>query len=132
MFDLNNFPSRTLPEHRLIAAVVVHAMRDACLPPIVDDKRRKQKSLKMQYNATTAHDFLWTKALDSYLHYLDIDAGYFRQALLKAMQNSYELKIGEFTPENRRIFRINKRLWDALYDGKNPVTQHWSDEDEKD
>lgn len=124
--DLWNSPS-FLPEHRVLAAVIVHAMRDACLPPIKSERRQ----LKMHYHAMTAHDFLWTDGLESYIHYLDIDPDYFRKALINTMANTRELKIGEFTPENRRAFRINKRMWDALYDGKNPVTQNWSD-DEKD
>lgn len=103
-----------IPEQRLVAAVVVTAMRDACTKPF---KPFGEKHFKLTFDCLTAHDFLWTDALESYLHYLDIEVSYFRKALLKAMDDDTEKKIGSFTSEDRRAFRFNKRLWDAQQSG---------------
>lgn len=118
--------ARSLPEHRLLSAVIVTAMRDACTPPVTDWSK---KTIRMAHHAITAHDFLWLDGLESYLHYLDIEPHYFRKALLKTMANDTAMKIGEFTPENRRAFRANKKKWDSLYTGNGPVTQSWSDDE---
>lgn len=116
---------QSMPEQRLLSAVIITAMRDACLPPVTEKKGR---AATITYDATTAHDFLWLQGLDSYLHYLDIDPDYFRSALLKIMKNDSAAKIGEFTSENRRAFRMNKKQWDALYNGK-PVTKEWKEDE---
>lgn len=98
------------PEQRLISSVIGMALRDACLPPL---KPHNKKHFTLTFNAMTAHDFLWTEALDSYLHYLDIDADYFRNSLIKTMSNDNGVKIGAFKPDDRRAFRFNKKLWDS-------------------
>jgi hypothetical protein len=116
-----------IPEQRLVAAVVVTAMRDACIKPF---KPFGEKHFKMTFDCMTAHDFLWTEALESYLHYLDVEVGYFRKALLKTMDDDTEKKIGSFKPEDRRAFRFNKRLWDAEQSGGlvKPLADPESDE----
>lgn len=105
---------KSIPEQRLIAAVIATAMRDACIKPF---KPFGEKHLRLTFDCMTAHDFLWTEALESYLHYLDVEAEYFRKALIKTMNNDSEKKIGSFTPEDRRAFRFNKRYWDAYQPG---------------
>ncbi len=105
---------KSIPEQRLIAAVVATAMRDACIKPF---KPFGEKHFKLTFDCLTAHDFLWTDALESYLHYLDIEVSYFRKALIKAMDDDTEKKIGSFNSEDRRAFRFNKRLWDAQQPG---------------
>lgn len=99
--------SHTLPEHRLLYSVVILAVRDSCLAPI------KDKQIKMQWDAVTAHDFIWLDGIDSYLHYLEIDVDWFRNSLIKLMSNDKEGAVNGFTSEDRRNFRINKKLWDA-------------------
>jgi len=96
----------TQPEHRLIYSVVILAVRDSCLTPI------KGKPPIMQWDATTAHDFLWLDALESYLHYLDIDVDYFRNKLIQTMSSDKEGMVNGFSSEDRRNFRINKSIWD--------------------
>ena len=96
----------TTPEHRLLYSVVILAVRDSCLAPI------KTKPISMQWDATTAHDFIWLDALESYLHYLDIDVDYFRKKLIETMSNDKEVVINGFTSEDRRNFRLNKSIWD--------------------
>ena len=98
--------SHTLPEHRLLFSVVVLAVRDSCLAPI------KEKPIRMQWDAVTAHDFIWLDGIDSYLHYINIDVDWFRNALIKLMSNDREGQVNGFTSEDRRNFRINKKLWD--------------------
>lgn len=105
---------KSIPEQRLIAAVLVTAMRDACIKPF---KPFGEKHFKLTFDCLTAHDFLWTESLESYLHYLDIEVSYFRNALIKTMSDDTEKKIGSFHPEDRRAFRFNKRLWDAQQPG---------------
>lgn len=105
---------KSIPEQRLIAAVIATAMRDACIKPF---KPFGEKHLKLTFDCLTAHDFLWTEALESYLHYMDIEVSYFRNALIKTMSDDTERKIGSFNPEDRRAFRFNKRLWDAQQSG---------------
>lgn len=108
MLDITpEFQSHTQPEHRLLFAVVNLAVRDSCLHPIND------KPLRMQWEATTAHDFIWLDGLDSYLHYMDIDVDWFRQKLIETMSSDKEGTVNGFTSKDRRNFRINKKLWDA-------------------
>lgn len=106
--------SHFIPEQQLIVSVIATAMRDACIKPYTPFG---EKRLQMTFDCMTAHDFLWTEALESYLHYLDIEAAYFRKSLLNTMANDSEKTIGQFSSENRRAFRVNKRLWDAQQSG---------------
>lgn len=108
MLDITpEFQSHTQPEHRLIYSVVILAIRDSCLAPI------KDKPIRMQWEAVTAHDFIWLDALESYLHYLEIDVDWFRRKLIETMSSDKEGNVNGFSSEDRRNFRINKKLWDA-------------------
>lgn len=108
---LDDVSTHKIPEQNLISAVIAMAVRDSVLPPIKDGKH-----LRLTWDAMTAHDFLWTESLDSYLHWLDVDANYFRTNLIKTMDNDKEEKIGILKPLDRRAFRINKKLWDIEHD----------------
>jgi hypothetical protein len=108
---LDDISTHKIPEQSLISAVVALAVRDACIPPFKDEKH-----LKMAWDCTTAHDFLWTESLDSYLHWLNIDVEYFRRNLIKTMGDDSEKTIGLFYPKDRRAFRINKKLWEHEYE----------------
>ena len=103
-------PRSSTPEERLFAAVVGLALRDACLRPGKEGKR-----LRVAEDAMSAHRFIWTDAIDAYLHWLDMDAGQFRVRLENIMADMSALKVSGFMPEERRAFRINKRLWEEQH-----------------
>lgn len=102
--------SPSTPEERLFAAVVGLALRDACMKPIKIDG-----NLVMTSEARSAHNFIWSESCDAYLHWLDIDAEQFRNRINIIMQNTDNAKHGGFMPEERRAFRFNKNLWEALW-----------------
>jgi len=108
---LDDISTHKIPEQSLISAVIALAVRDACIPPFKDEKY-----LKMTWDCTTAHDFLWTESLDSYLHWLNIDVDYFRRNLIKTMEDDSEKTIGLFYPRDRRAFRVNKKLWEIEHE----------------
>lgn len=122
----------SIPEQRLITAVIVTAMKDACIKPY---KPFGEKHFRLTFDCLTAHDFLWTESLESYLHYLDVEVEYFRRSLIKTMSDDSEKKIGSFAPEDRRAFRFNKRLWDANQPGglviplADPESDEWKSVD---
>ena len=60
MIETDNFKSHWVPEHMLIANVISLAVKDACLEPY-------KSPVSMQWDAMTAHDFLWGEGLDSYI-----------------------------------------------------------------
>lgn len=101
---------QSTPEERLFAAVIGLALRDACMKPIKVNNR-----MEMQSEAQSAHKFIWSDAIESYLHWLDIDAGQFRSRITAIMQNTDNFKVGGFSAEERRAFRFNKTLWEDLW-----------------
>jgi hypothetical protein len=107
---LDDISTHKIPEQALIAAVIALAVRDSVKPPLTDGK-----NLRMMWDATTAHDFLWTESLDSYLHWLDIDPFFFRTSLVKIMEDDTANTIGELTSTQRRAFRVNRKLWNEQY-----------------
>ena len=101
---------QSTPEERLFAAVIGLAMRDACMKPIKVNNR-----LVLQSESQSAHKFIWTDSIESYLHWLDIDVGQFRSRITSIMQNTDNVRVGGFSPEERRAFRFNKTLWEDLW-----------------
>ena len=95
------------PERRLLAAVVAMALRDACEKPY-----KESKNCTMHTYARSAHEFLWTPALDAYLAFLDIEPDFYREKLTKFMSDQSERVTNGFSSENRRNFRLNKLLWE--------------------
>lgn len=124
--NVDDVSSHKIPEQGLISAVIAMAVRDACIKPLKDGKH-----LRMTWDATTAHDFLWTESLDSFLHWLDIDAGYFRSNLIRTMGDDSEKQIGQFSSNDRRNFRINRKLWEIEHERlgtrlADPGSKNWS------
>lgn len=94
------------PERRLLAAVVAMAIRDACEKPL-----KEGKHCTIHTYARTAHEFLWTPALDAYLAFLDIEPEFYRTKLDQFMGDQSERDFNGFSSENRRNFRLNRLLW---------------------
>jgi hypothetical protein len=105
MIDTDNFKSHWIPEHMLIANVISLAVKDACLEPY-------KNPVAMQWDAMTAHDFLWGEGLESYIHWLDIDVDFFRKKLIQTMANDREHIFNGIKSDERRAFRFNKKIWD--------------------
>ncbi len=96
-----------IPEQQLLGAVIRIAVYDACHTPI-----KVGRETKLTDEARTAHRFLWTDGVESYLHWLDVDTQFFREKLIKLMDNRTENSVAGFSSNQRRSFRINKLLWE--------------------
>jgi hypothetical protein len=96
-----------IPEQQLIGAVIRMAVYDACHTPI-----KVEKELKLTDEAKSAHRFLWTDAVESYLHWLDVDTNFFREKLIKLMGDMTQNSVAGFSSDQRRAFRLNKLLWE--------------------
>lgn len=98
---------------RLLSAVVVVALRDACSTP----PKRGVGGMPISSEAFTAMRFFFdtsVSGLNEYLAWFDIDAGQYRMRLLETMQNNSALKINGFEPLDRRNFRYNHKMWEKL------------------
>lgn len=96
-----------IPEQQLLGAVIRVAVYDACHTPI-----KIGRHVKLTDEAKSAHRFLWTDGVESYLHWLDVDAKFFRDKLIKMMGDQTERSIAGFSSAQRRAFRVNKLLWE--------------------
>lgn len=98
---------------RLLSAVVVVALRDACATPL----KRGMGGTPISTEAFTAMRFFFdttVSGLNEYLAWFDIDAEQYRRRLLETMQNNSPLRINGFEPLDRRNFRLNHRMWEKL------------------
>lgn len=100
-------PDRT-PEQRLLAAVVAVAVRDCCMPPV------GRHNLRLQPQAASAFDFVFTDLGDPFLELIDINSGHFRRKLEEVMNDTSNTD-KPFKSIQRRAFRINHKLWKAEY-----------------
>ena len=110
MFDENE---QTKACHRLLSAVVVVALRDACSTP----PKRGAGGMPISTDAFTAMRFFFDESvsgLNEYLVWFDIDPGQYRMRLLKTMSNDTALPVNGLQPLDRRNFRYNYRMWDKL------------------
>jgi len=96
------------PEQRLLAAVVAVAVRDCCMPPV------GRHNLRLQPQAASAFDFVFTDLGDPFLELIDINSGHFRRKLEEVM-NDTSNNDKPFKQIQRRAFRINYKLWRAEY-----------------
>jgi len=101
---------------RLLAAVVVTAIKDACFGP---------KSKILYRDAASAFSFLFEHS-DYYLFLLDIDPQQFRVRLVEYVHNKntavplpYSL-----TDHERRAFAFNYRRWKSMGPGKTFNEEH--------
>jgi hypothetical protein len=100
---------------RLLSAVVVVALRDACsVPP-----KRGVGGMPISTDAFTAMRFFFdtsVSGLNEYLAWFDIDAGQYRRRLKEVMWDSSAHRINGFESMDRRNFRYNYRMWEKLRD----------------
>ena len=96
------------PEQRLLAAVVAVAVRDCCMPPV------GRHNLRLQPQAASAFDFVFTDLGDPFLELIDINSGHFRRKLEEVMNDTSNTD-KPFKQIQRRAFRINYKLWRAEY-----------------
>lgn len=106
------FQETSSPEQRLLSAVVAVAIRDAMQPPF---KPLNSSQFRMRPDALTAFDFLMTDDCDAYLEWLDINHIQFRKRLFKMMDDMSTNAV-PFSPDQRRAFRINRKLWQIMSD----------------
>lgn len=105
------------PERRLLASVVALAVNDACTIPPRPDSKYMSPGLKMRPESFTAMRFLFDKSvsgLNEYALWLDFDADQFRRKLLALMQDDSPKRLANFDAIDRRHFRINYKLWQAV------------------
>lgn len=101
-------------EKRLLAAVVAQAIKDACLAPIVRERRRK-KEIRLKGEAATAMAFLFDderSGVDAYALWLDFDVEQFRKKLINKC--SSDAKDPYLNDDQKRNFRRNYRLFKSL------------------
>lgn len=106
--------------YRLLSAVVITALRDACSTP---PRERAGVRRRLGTDAFTAMRFLFDErvsGLNEYLMWFDIDTGQYRMRVRAMMADDGPFTRNGFDSLDRRNFRFNYRLWeqtkDALYD----------------
>ncbi len=102
----------SIPEARILAAVVSLAVRDLSHQPIKENNKPI-----MTTEARSAAHFLFSDSSDGYLEWLDFDPLAFRDKLFKVMNNTSPDKIAGLNPMDRRFMRQNDQLWRELYAG---------------
>lgn len=130
MFDRNE---QAIACRKLLAAVVITAVRDACLTP---PKRSRfvgeSEGMPMSIDAFTAMRFLFddsVSGLKEYLQWFDIDPGQYRMRLRDMMFSESAHKVNGFETMDRRNFRYNYGMWMRLKD-RLPVTDIDGEDDE--
>lgn len=99
--------------HRLLSAVVITAIRDACSTP----PKRGMGGMPISTDAFTAMRFFFdtsVSGVNEYLAWFDIDTGQYRMRLLETMYNNSAHRINGFEPLDRRNFRYNHTMWEKL------------------
>lgn len=102
-----------IAEKRLLAAVVAHAVRDACLSPVIKDK----KAVRPRADTLSALNFLFDTSrsgVDAYAVWLDFDVDQFRQKLINVCQKDLVSSELHLTDDQRRNFRVNYKLYCAM------------------
>ena len=96
---------RATAEMRVLLATINMALMDACIKP----ERGMRHDIAMD-----AHDFLWGKRLESFLHYTNMEPSWFRSRLTELMQDRSAGYKNGFSSDQRRLFRANRRLYARL------------------
>ena len=111
-----NMSKDALAEKHLLTAVVAHAVRDACMPPIVKKTKRKEAA-RIRGEVFSAIVFLFDKeraGLDAYAAWLDFDAEQFRLKLLRACHSERVTPDLHLDDNQRRNFRANYKLYNSM------------------
>lgn len=118
---------------KLLSAVIITAVRDACsTPPKRNKTRGEENRMPISTEAFTALRFLFDESvsgLNEYLNWFDIDPGQYRLRLQQTMADSSPLRLNGFEPLDRRNFRYNYGMWLRLKD-QLPLVNLEGDEDE--
>ena len=122
LINVDMYTKSISPEKALLSQVILLAINDACFSP--DPKARHEnkafvsnESIRMHTNTFTAMRFLFDRSvsgLDEYSAWLDFDPSQFRRKLTEMMRNDGPNIINGYSSMQRRYFRINKRIYDAL------------------
>lgn len=110
---MTTMSTEAIAEKRLMAAVVAHAVKDACLSPVIKDK----KAVRPRADALSALNFLFDTSrsgVDAYALWLDFDVDQFRQKLINACQRDTASSDLHLTDDQRRNFRVNYKLYCAM------------------
>jgi len=90
------------PEMRILLATINMALLDACLKP----NKTPPDPIAMD-----AHDFIWGERLETFLHYTNLDPEWFRKNLTEVMENRSDKTENHFTADQRRSFRMNRKIY---------------------
>jgi hypothetical protein len=114
--------------YRLLSAVVITALRDACSTP---PRERVGSRRRLNTDAFTAMRFLFDErvsGLNEYLIWFDIDAGQYRMRLRQMMFDDTPFIRNGFDTLDRRNFRFNYRLWEQTKDAQYDESEGESDD----
>ncbi len=104
-------------ERQVLLAVVMQAVRDACLSPITKDDEgdaRRKVAERMQADAATAMAFLFSTdrpGLDAYALWLNFEPDRFREKLIHSMFSERVSDDLHLKDQQRRNFRINFKIY---------------------
>ncbi len=101
-------------ERQVLLAVVMQAVRDACLSPIVREQSRRKVAERMQADAATAMAFLFSTdrpGLDAYALWLNFEPDRFREKLIHSMFSERVSDDLHLKDQQRRNFRINYKIF---------------------
>jgi hypothetical protein len=102
--------------YRLLSAVVITAIRDACHAP---PREKTSVRTKISSEAFTAMRFLFDErvsGLNEYIMWFDIDAGQYRMRLRQMMADDGPFVRNGFDTSDRRNFRYNYKAWERTKD----------------
>jgi len=99
------------PEARMLSAVLALAIKDLSLKPIKTVGGHVPRD-----EALSAAAFLFTDVCHGYLMWLDIEPFFFKEKLLRMMENRKDIDIGGFDAMHRRNMKYNYLNWRENYD----------------
>jgi len=116
---------KSLPEEKLLSAVIAQAIEDVCLRPIKAPKESK-RAYNMHPDARTAYKFLFT-GNNLYLELLNIDQDEFRKRLFSQLNDSsnnrpfdVSTRPNPLADSRKRCFRTNHKLYEQ-YEKHQPM-----------
>jgi hypothetical protein len=96
----------TLPEEKLLSAVIVQALEDVCLKPTKDANRK----YRLVHNARTAYEFLFVNS-NIYLELLNIDTDAFRRKILTQLYDMSTNRPFDLSKRDNPIINRRKRCF---------------------
>lgn len=97
----------TIPEEKLLSAVIAQAIEDVCLRPIKGANKRYQ----MDPEANTAYDFLFVQKRNTYLELLNIDVEVFKRRLFEQLLDPKTNKPFEDSNRQNLLISTKKRAF---------------------